>query len=199
MDKTFIKFKAGIPENSNPIGKIIDALPSAEAISWENQPSSVFCQYPQVEAGEYLYRQMIDPIHWNNISNEFTPGAFQDVHTHGLSVNRFKHTNLEALVANAEHRIAQSNQQNPSNEKRKLLGFIKFNCGELRNVKLDFEEGRLRVFIVIDTALENDPSHADVFGVSNCTRSRAVRQNIRRILFDLGRKGLLGVDGEPRL
>jgi len=186
-------------ENHSDIGPELRAKSVTEIIEWESFTASTHSRHGVVDNSEDVYRQLLDPVHWNRLKGEFTPNAFNDADSFGLSVNRIKYTTPEILASAATARVEAWNKENIDNAKpkREFLGFAKLSCEALRSgVFADDKGGKERVFAVFDTALLEDESHADVFRLSSI-REKEQKKVAKRILWDLAMANLLSPIGQP--
>lgn len=178
------------------IGPELRKLSPVNLDHWERLPASDSSPRP-VENGEVVWRQILDPTHWDRIKKVFTPIAFQDVESLGLSVNRFSHTTLGRLVQAAESRVAKWNEEHPDKPARRFIAFAVFDCAHLRGFPLaEGESGRL--LYIFDTANTDDTSHADVFRLGGEEAKQASRR-ARSLLYEIGMQSLHDRHGQPIL
>lgn len=166
-------------------------MPVDTVLEWEALPAAEMSPGP-VQDSERLYRQLLDPVHWNAGAGELKPDAFCDVERIGLSVNRIEHSSLDALEAAAETRVSNWNRDNPNKPARKFIGFAVFECGDVR-AQLCTPEGAsssTRLFAVFDTARQNDESHADVCRVDGGGYDKYHKVRAKAILWELGNRAL---------
>lgn len=170
----------------------IAKLPEAEVLAWENTPASAYS--PGVVLNEERVLRALDqPTHWNRVKNEFRPQAFTEAETHGLSVRRPSHCDIEDIATSAEARlIGREGKQDGIPEPRRLLGFAEFSCASLRSERISTAQQSEpeRIFIVLDTANDGDAverAHADVFVRA---QHGVLRKRGRSLLFEWAKGGL---------
>lgn len=108
-----------------------------------------------VANAETLARQIFTPHHIDVATGEVNAAAFSDAKDKGLSVNRVEHTTKADLVARGQQKAVAAQQ---AGKEREFVGIIESSCADIRAIQ---SSGR-RAFCVIDTALEDNTSHADV-------------------------------------
>ena len=169
--------------------KNISSLLSSQTdvFEWENLTCSKFSP-GSIQKNELLYRQIVDPVHWNSAKSECKPDAYMDCCNKGMSINRIQHDSLDELKYKANTRVNSHNLDISKPTKRKLIGFAIFKCEELRNIKLPNSN---RGFVVLDTANHDDISHGD--GVFIGEKNKLIKEHIRGILWEMGRKHFLSV------
>lgn len=136
----------------------------------------------RVENGETLWRQMINPVHFDAAKGEYKATAFSDVSSIGASVNR-GYENLQSIRDRALARVAQQNAKGLSPEK-KLVQLLPLSCEEVRSIHVNStrDGAKLRCFIVLDTARPDDESHADICQiVSEQAHARSARSALVEI------------------
>lgn len=135
-----------------------------------------------VKNAEHLWRQIINPTHFDSEKNEIKATAFADVSDKGGSVNR-DYEPYESVYAKAVARVADLNQKKPEMN-AKLVGLVRLGCLAVREITTEINSpGKpVRGFIVVDTALKGDESHADICQItSQPGQSRAVRSRLVEI------------------
>jgi hypothetical protein len=179
----FDKNKESIRQLSNLLSCIDD-----ETIAlWETQTANQFSP-GTIDNEEFLLRALDNPTHWDRNTNQFTPNAFLDAGSFGLSVNRIEFATIEELINSAEQRINQKNSQQ-LHSKRVFIGFAKYKCGEIRDA-LSITNKRL--LAVFDTANPKNVSHADVFFL---VKDEILKRRARSILFEKGNEALINKHG----
>lgn len=161
-------------------------MPIEAVVAWEQMCASRWSPGPVLDA-EAVYRQLLDPIHWNSELNELKPDAFSDITTIGLSVNRITHTSLPALCEAAQKRVRDWNSQYPDKPQRRFYGFAMFHCSELRKeFRRDGDPGgELRLFGVYDTAKSDDISHGDILRLADANSDKKIKARAKAILWEL--------------
>ena len=144
-----------------------------DRLKWEGLSASDYSP-GIVDSGEVLCRILFDPIHFDQFTSTLKPSAFDDICNKGLSVNRVKHRGIaESLAAGA----AQAETASRSRTPRSLYGHLVALASELRSVA---REGQ-RCLAIYDTAIPENPSHADVCMV---VPDRAAFRSARAQLHD---------------
>lgn len=178
------------------LGPELRSLAHETVLPWEQLSASEQSPSP-VQNDELLYRQMLDPVHWNSQKHEFTPGAFTDVDTIGMSVNRIEFTTLKDLANQALERVVKHKQTYPERPPRTFLGFAVLRCLEIREKTLQTEHGELlRLFGVFDTASLEDKSHADICRLSGKELDKLHKARAKFILWELGNQYLVNKTGK---
>lgn len=104
--------------------------------------------------GEVLARQIFSPIHIDLTTGKVVPAAFADV-KNGLSVNRIAHITKNDLV---QLGINKAQSDGIKGKERDFLGVVEIDSLTVRQLCDDDK----RLFCMIDTANDNDVSHADI-------------------------------------
>lgn len=104
---------------------------------------------------ECLARLIFTPIHVDEDTGEVNAAAFNDVKDKGLSINRLTYITKSDLVQKG---CAKAQADKAAGKEREFVGIIESVCLSIRSIKAESQ----RAFCVVDTALENDASHADV-------------------------------------
>lgn len=163
------------------ICKLFQEIPIDTLLAWEFEVATAHSPCP-VSNEEFLYRQILSPIHYDKETNTLTPTAFDDASNKGMSVNRLKYTAEEQIVQIANNRVKNYNEVNPDKPQRTFSGAVRFVCDDIRKITVPTEEDAspVRGCTVYDTAYENDRSHADICQiVKNKAHARSVRLSIR--------------------
>jgi hypothetical protein len=128
---------------------------------------------------EELCRYLLNPVHVDD-SGQLKPTAVGDSERLGMSTNRLRYTTLERIRTAATERAAGWNAAFPdAAQPRRLVAFVKITAGEARSI---FTEGGTRAFCVFDTAMPEDPSHADVFQAAKEKKAaRSARAQLREL------------------
>ena len=163
------------------ICKLLQEVQKDKLFAWELEVATEYSPGP-VSNEEFLYRQILSPIHYDKETNTLTPMAFDDASNKGMSVNRLKYTSEEQIVQMANNRVENYNKLNPDKPLRSFTGAVRFVCDDIRKITVSTEEDAnpVRGCAVYDTANENDRSHADICQiVKNKAHARSVRLSIR--------------------
>ncbi len=163
--------------------KILQNEPQDKLLAWELETASEHSPCP-VSNTEFLFRQIISPIHFDEDTGQITSAAFDDASSIGLSVNRELYTNKENVSQMAKDRVDSFNQTNLHKPQRNFAGIVKFVCNDIRQITIhtNQSESPLRGFCVFDTALEHDKSHSDICQI---VKSKGDGRSARSKLRDL--------------
>ena len=156
------------------ICKLLQEIQKDKLFAWELEVATEHSPGP-VRNEEFLYRQIMSPIHYDKETNTLTSTAFDDASNKGMSVNRLKYTSEEQIVQIANNRVESYNKLNPDKPLRSF-------SDDIRKITVPTEEDAspVRGCAVYDTAYENDRSHADICQiVKNKAHARSVRLSIR--------------------
>lgn len=172
-------------ENSDRC-KLLQQLPMEVILSFESESASEHSPGP-VADDEHLWRQIINPTHFDAAANQLKVTAFSDVSDKGGSVNR-GYADYDMLYAAAQERIAELNRKKPEMN-AELVGLVRLECAAVRSITTDINSPGLpiRGFIVVDTALEGNESHADICQILS---QRAQSRSVRSKLVDLANEYL---------
>ncbi len=117
-----------------------------------------------VQDAEVVVRAIDQPLHFAD--GEFTPAAFTDCASVGLSVDRLAHCTLEQAWDGAEARLRiwHSNRAVAGKEQtqRQVIALTAFAVAELRVMRVGLNSNSRQAMGVFDTARANNPAHADV-------------------------------------
>ena len=118
----------------------------------------------RVQDPELVVRAIDQPLHFAD--GEFTPAAFADCASVGLSVDRLAHcTEAQAWNgAEARLRIWRSNRAAAGKEQtqRQVMALAAFVVAELRAMRTCLNSNARQSFGVFDTAKADNVAHADV-------------------------------------
>lgn len=186
----FFRASAEEPEKRS---RSLAQKPQATVLEWESQSVSPDSPGP-VEHRERLLRALDQPNHWDRVNRRFTPRAFDEAGSHGLSVYRVAHCLLDEIVRHAQERLVDKfGKQNGKPEPRQLVGFAGFDCAQLRAVMGQSPEPPReleRLMVVFDTSTQVGAAgraHADVLvrAAHGQLRKRAIS-----LLFDFANANL---------
>lgn len=172
------------------ICKLLQEISEETLLEWERQTASEHSPCP-VKNEEFLYRQILNPIHYDIETMTLKPTAFNDVSDKGMSVNRLDYASEESICQTATDRVERYNMGNPDKPTRFFLGLVRFNCTEVRNIIAQPSEAGVipvRGCVVYDTAYEYDQSHADIFQI---VKNKAHERSVRSKIMDLANDFLL--------
>jgi hypothetical protein len=160
----------------------------AELLAWENETASVFSP-GVVEDSEILYQQILDPTNLDEAKTGLHPMAFDTATGVGMSTNRFSYTTVDRLIASGNARANSFNEKNPTAKQRALWGFVPLRVSLIRSIISTYTG--TRGLFVFDTALADDPSHADI--CQGVKEPKAVR-GVRFELYNMVRASVLRLD-----
>jgi hypothetical protein len=166
--------------------KLLQDIQEDTLLTWELETASEHSPCP-VKDTEYLYRQIISPIHYDEETNTLTPTAFDDASNKGLSVNRESYATEEQISCMAYERVNSFNISNPDKPQRTFSGIVRFFCNDVRQITIKMQQDLypIRGFCVYDTALEYDESHSDICQiVKNKAHGRSARSKLRDLAND---------------
>ena len=119
-----------------------------------------------VEGDEDLIRIIVSPLHVESGETKLKPAAFQriDLTDRGVSIERKTFTDPAKLN--------HSSQKLLTREDRSIAGYAMAACASVRAIA---DEAGDRIFCVLDTALECNPAHGDIFFAKKLPKSRQVK------------------------
>jgi hypothetical protein len=163
------EFSGDLKDLAAEISKLADLAELETASASEYSPGPVADE-------EFLARLVFAPIHFDD-DGQPNAAAFGDATTFGCSVQRGESAaDLERTVH--ARGFAKEAADRERGKERVYRGFLSAVCSDIR--ALIDESTSSRLAIVCDTALVDNPSHADVIGIGN---TRSGRQNVRVRLF----------------
>lgn len=160
--------------------KALQSVKAETLLAWELEPASEHSPGP-VDNSEVLYRQMLNPTHYDPVLKVLKVTAFSDTSDKGGSVNRAKYVEKGAVLAAAKLRVEQINERKGPGSEVALWQLIELHCADVRAITtpLNSETPNVRAFGVYDTALKDDNSHADICQiVSGKETGRSVRSKL---------------------
>lgn len=158
--------------------KKLQNFPESDQLAWEGEKASVYSPEP-VGGDEMLCRQVLDPTHFDRVTQTISPNFFDDASSKGASCHRLRLTELAAVKKIALHRVNEVNKNPPSTGPRLLIGFTTIAASEVRSI-LTVEDAPRRGAAVYDTGKVDDVSHADI---CQLVSSRQHGKSIRAQLF----------------
>ena len=163
--------------------KLLQDIQEDILLRWELETASEHSPCP-VKDTEYLYRQIISPIHYDEETKTFTPTAFDDASNKGLSVNRESYATENDISFKGIERVNNFNVNSPEKPQRTFSGVVRFYCYDIRQITVNTKQGLspVRGFCVYDTALQEDKSHSDICQI---VKSKADGRSARSKLRDL--------------
>lgn len=104
---------------------------------------------------EFLLRELFNPQHIVDGKLIESAISLQDLRQRGFSVHRMKHVRADFIKASMEERLSRPRKGTPwTNE-----GVAKLTAQAVRQLRLDDQQA----FVVIDTAVEDNPGHASIY------------------------------------
>lgn len=117
-----------------------------------------------VHDAELVVRAIDQPLHFSD--GEFTPAAFTDCASVGMSVDRLEHCTEHQAWAGAEARLHTWHinriAAGKARTERQVLALVVFAVAELRAMRLIVNSKPERALGVFDTAKPENVAHADV-------------------------------------
>ncbi len=157
--------------------KKLQLISMAEQVAWESETASAYSPAP-VEDHEVLCRQVLDPTHFDKVTQTITPNFFDDASSRGASCHRLGATTLDAVKQIALNRVNEVNKCPPSTGPRILIGFTTIKASEVRAI-MTSEPDPKRGAGVYDTGKADDFSHSDICQlVSSKQHGRSIRAQL---------------------
>jgi hypothetical protein len=129
-----------------------------------------------VASAEFILRQVFSPAFVEEDGLTIKADAFIDVFKDsGLSVNRQRYSSEGQLHIAAQKRL----DSGPSDKKREHIGLAR---GSVEKVRQVLDENHHQAMVVLDSALENDLSHADIIGYD---APKKLKKRIKTELLDI--------------
>lgn len=119
-----------------------------------------------VESGEDLIRIIVSPLHVESGETKLKTAAFlrTQLTNRGVSIERKTFTDPAKLN--------HSSQKLLTGEDRSIAGYAMTACASVRAI---VDEVGDRIFCVLDTALECNPAHGDIFFAKKLPKSRQIK------------------------
>lgn len=171
-------------ENKDRCKALQEICPDIQVV-WETESASEFSPGP-ASNDETLFRQVLNPHHFDKISGTIKPTFFDDASDKGASVNRLGHTTVEILRQRTQLRIDQFNVNPPATGARELIGYTTITVEEIRAVIADTPPRR--ALGVYDTAKREDWSHADI---CQLVSGKKLGKSVRAQLFQIAKTRLV--------
>ena len=129
-----------------------------------------------VENDEFLLRELFNPEHIRN--EELIPRAksLQDLRSRGFSTHRIKFVTPDFIKSSIEERLSKPRKGEPW----RVEGVVRLEVKAVRQFRIDDEQ----LFVVIDTALENNPGHASIYATSP-EKGDSYMRELRSLLLPL--------------
>jgi hypothetical protein len=158
-----------------------------QQIAWEMNSA-----FPAISPGivineEILCRQVIDPVHFDQVTGTIKPTFFDDASNKGASCHRLKHISIEVIKEITLKRVAEANINPPSTGPRVAIGIATLNASEVRGIMTAGISIR-RGAGIYDTAKDDDASHADI---CQLVSGRIEGISIRAQLFKMAKDRLI--------
>lgn len=144
----------------------------AYSIDDESRTCSEFSPGP-VEHAENILRVMHNPIDYEDQYVKPNAIPIRDLATRGVSTFRRAHVNHDSIIT-----LAENQRLKLPDERRSYAVFLLL----VETIRALVDDDEIRMFIVIDKALETDPSHACIY--SAVSRSDSKLREIRNVLLD---------------
>ena len=162
----------------------VEDLPDREvSVQWELLTASPQHSPGPVKDDEELRRRILQPTHVD-AEDAPTPACFNDLWSHGLSVDRASYRALAQSQADAVESVESWNNENPDAPVRSLRGLAVVSVGDLRSLRVN----NGRALAIFDTAMESNKSHADVCAIGKMNKLE--RKDLRTSVWNFMRKGL---------
>jgi|GEM_PF-3610088 hypothetical protein len=143
--------------------KYLQSLTPEQQRELEAQSVSLHSPEP-VQDAELVVRALDQPLHF--VGGEFTPAAFSDCASAGLSVDRLAHCTLEQAWVGAEARLRIWHNKRAADGKeqtqRHVIALTEFAVEELRAMRVGLNSTTRQAIGVFDTAKADNVAHADV-------------------------------------
>ena len=117
---------------------------------------------------------MYEPLHVENGQVKITAISLTELLEWGLSVDRKMHTTPEAMKARRDQKLQEKKDKN-----WKDAGAAMLAVETVRNIS---DSTGTRAFVVVDTALPENISHADILA-ADPTRGQAYARELRALLL----------------
>lgn len=170
---------------------VLQTLTEAEQTELEQTPATA--DSPGViQTSEGLIRALDQPVHF--VDGEFTPSAFGDAQSRGLSINRPSHISISEALQLAYSRVAAVNRRQlelaaatgtSPPPARSTVAYATFSTAELRAVCWSLQGPSRRAFGVYDTGKPDDPSHGDVCLL---IAGKQAWRSVREVLYQQARR-----------
>ena len=169
--------------------KLLQQHPEPLQLAWESECASIHSS-SVVQNQESLARQVVDPTHFDQITNTIKPTFFDDAASIGASCHRLLYTTEDQICQMTESRVTQANLNPPKTGVRTAIGYAVIDVEEIRLIKTDGDPGR-RGAAVFDTARADDVSHADI---CQLVSGRQEGKSVRAQLWMLSKDRLVRFD-----
>ena len=122
---------------------------------------------------EFLLRELFNPQHIDDDGQVLvTAISLKDLRQRGFSVNRIKYVSPDFIKSSVKERLSR-----PRREPWRYVGAAKFEARGIRQIQAQGE----RAFVVIDTALSENPGHASIY-VGKSEKGEAYARELRNLL-----------------
>ncbi len=123
---------------------------------------------------EFLLRELFNPQHIDDNGQVLvTAISLQDLRHRGFSVNRIKYVSPDFIKSSVRKRLSRPRHGRPWRDE----GVAKFEARRIRRIQTQGE----RAFVVIDTALPENPGHASIY-VTKPEKGEAYARELRNLL-----------------
>lgn len=148
-----------------------------DRVQWEKLSASPFSP-AAVADDEVICRIAFNPIYWDDDTRRLKPTFFADATSHGASSERLAYATMRAVWRKANKMATRYNANKQRKEARSVARIAPLPVVELRRLIYEAQRG----VGVYDTALENDPAHADVCVL---VAGKQASRSLRASLFDI--------------
>ena len=134
-----------------------------------------------VEDEEFLLREMFNPQHIEDGKLLERAIPAEDLWKRGFSVHRIKHVSIEFIKSAVEERLSRPRKGKPWKDE----GVAKLQTLSVRQLRTC--DGK-RAFVVIDTALKENPGHACIYMaeyIPEPKKGEKHARKLRKLLVDL--------------
>jgi hypothetical protein len=168
-------------DNANNLTKVqlLQALP--DFVNWERLKASKHSP-SLVDDSEALYRCVFNPIHLDVASKEISLAAITDVKDKGCSVDRLIHSTRADIISRGRAMALLHNKTHPDKPPRQLICIAMLNASKVRSILVN---DTIRAFYIYDTALPENPAHADICQAISDSKNKQSARSARSRLFEL--------------
>jgi len=126
---------------------------------------------------EYLLRELFNPQHIDDGGQVLvTAISLKDLRHRGFSVNRIRYVSRDFIKSSVGERLSRPRHGRPWRDE----GVAKFATRQIRQIQTQGEQA----FVVIDTALPENPGHASIY-VTKPQMGEAYARELRKLLLPL--------------
>lgn len=135
---------------------------------------------PEISPGvvadeELLLRELFSPQHINDDGQASAATiSLKDLRYRGFSVNRISYVSQDFIRLSVSERLARPRRERPWRDE----GVAKFQARQIRKIRVEGNQA----FVVIDTALVENPGHASIY-VTRPEKGEAYARELRKLLL----------------